>query len=270
VPLYLDRHDLPGITPEELAAAHERDVAVQDEYGVTYHTYWFEPETGAVFCLAEGPTKEAVVEVHEKAHGAMASSVIELDTFAPLTEIVGAMPQHPVGTAYTASAIRAILFTDLCDSFAQIHALGDEGHLEVLRVHNSIVRAALESHSGREVKHTGDGIMAAYTSVASAVASAIEMQRGFDAHNTTAEVPLSVKIGISAGEPVTDDNDDLYGAAVGLAARLCAHATASEILTTVGVREMCLGKKMSFESRGEVALKGMPETTFAYAVLWQA
>jgi hypothetical protein len=41
VPLYLDRHDLPGITPEELAAAHERDVAVQDEYVVTYHSYWF-------------------------------------------------------------------------------------------------------------------------------------------------------------------------------------------------------------------------------------
>jgi class 3 adenylate cyclase len=268
VPLYLDRHDIPGLTPEELAAAHERDVAVQAEYGVTYHTYWFHPETGAVFCLAEGPNKQAVIDVHEKAHGEMASTVIELDEFAPLSEFVGATPQHAVGTAYAASAIRAILFTDLCDSVALNHKLGDAGHLEVLRAHNEIVRRALSENDGREVKHTGDGIMAAFTSIAAAVAAAVAMQRGFAEHNAAADVPLAVKIGISAGEPVTDDNDDLYGAAVSLAARLCAEAAAAEILTTVGVREMCLGKPMTFESRGEFTLKGMPEPTHAYRVIW--
>ena len=53
MPLYLDRHDVPGATPEDVANAHAADLGVQDEFGVTYLTYWFEPESGAVFCLAD-------------------------------------------------------------------------------------------------------------------------------------------------------------------------------------------------------------------------
>ena len=46
VPMYIDRHDAPGVTPEEIANAHRLDVAIQDKHGVHYHTYWFEPENG--------------------------------------------------------------------------------------------------------------------------------------------------------------------------------------------------------------------------------
>ena len=52
MPLYIDHHDLPGVSPEQLADAHEADVAAQEKHGVRYHTYWFDPESGAVFCLA--------------------------------------------------------------------------------------------------------------------------------------------------------------------------------------------------------------------------
>ena len=88
----------------------------------------------------------------------------------------------------------------------------------------AIVRSELDKNDGREVKHTGDGIMAAFTSVVSAVAFAVEVQRRLHERNQAAAVPFEVRIGISAGEPVTDDHDDLFGAAVQLAARLCAVA----------------------------------------------
>ena len=45
--MYIDRHDAPGVTPEELADAHALDVAVQHKHGVRYHTYWFDPENGS-------------------------------------------------------------------------------------------------------------------------------------------------------------------------------------------------------------------------------
>ena len=271
MPMYIDRHDgASGLTPEEVVASHELDLEIQGEYGVHYITYWFDPADDTVFCLAEGPSQEVVEEVHRRAHGQSAGNIIELDQEVPLNAFFGSVPNHPRGTPYVESAVRAIVFTDMCGSVAQTQALGDDGHMLLLRAHNNVVRAELESHHGREVKHTGDGIMAAFTSVASSVAFAIAVQRALDAHNTQAEIPLQVSIGISAGEPVTDDHDDLFGAAVQLASRLCGAASSGEIVTSIAVRELCIGKPIAFEDRGRVELKGLPEPAQIYAVAWRA
>lgn len=270
MPLYMDRHDAPGITPEELAELHMRDIDVQERHRVRYLTYWFDPANGSVFCLAEGPTKQALESVHQEAHGQLAGTIVELAPNVPLNELLGVRPEHPLGTPYEAPAMRAILFTDLCGSVEQTSRLGDDGHLAMLRVHNTIIRERLVSHGGHEVKHTGDGIMAAFTSVASAVTFAIDAQRAFRDHNEGKADPLDVKIGISAGEPVTDDNDDLFGAAVQLAARLCDSASAGEITASLAVRELCVGKQFHFEDRGPLQLKGLPEPATAYRVSWRS
>jgi class 3 adenylate cyclase len=269
VPMFLDRHDVPGVTPEDLANAHRLDVEIQDKHGVKYHTYWFEPENGAVFCLAEGPSKQAIETVHRESHGLVATSILELDEFAPLNQFFGTRPEHPVGTAYTAPALRAIVFTDVCGSVAQTQQLGDDGHMQLLEEHNEIVRRGLVSHDGREVKHTGDGIMASFTSVVSAVAFSVDVQRQLEARNQNAAIPFEVSIGISAGEPVTDDNDDLFGAAVQLAARLCAAASSGDIAVSVAVRELCIGKPFRFDDLGALTLKGMAEPTRTYGVSWR-
>ena len=266
--MYIDRHDAPGVSPEELAAAHLLDVAAQDKHGVKYHTYWFDQENGAVFCLAEGPSKKAVVAVHQESHGLMASNVLKLDSRTPLNAFMGSIPDHPPGTAYTAPAMRAIVFTDICGSVAQTQQLGDEGHMELLSEHNSIVREELATNHGREVKHTGDGIMAAFTSVVSSVDFSVAVQRRMLERNLKAPTPFHISIGISAGEPVTDDNDDLFGAAVQLAARLCAVASDGDIAVSVAVRELCMGKSFRFDDRGEHSLKGLSEPVHVYGINW--
>lgn len=264
----MDRHDLPGVSPEDLAEAHRRDVETQGTHDVRYHTYWFDPSSGAVFCLAEGPNKEAVEAVHRDAHGILASTVLELDPDAPLNAFMGTMPQHPVGTAYADSAFRAIVFTDICGSVEMTQQLGDDGHMDVLRDHNTIVRRELSTAGGREVKHTGDGVMAAFTSVTAALAFAAAVQRTLHTRNQVESVRLDVSIGISAGEPVTDDSNDLFGAAVQLAARLCAAAAPGEVAVSVAVRELCIGKPFQFADRGHLALKGISEPTQAYTLTW--
>jgi class 3 adenylate cyclase len=221
-----------------------------------------------VFCLADGPSAQAVAAVHEQAHGVMASSIIELDMSAPLNALFGSIPSHSAGTAYSEPAMRAIVFTDVCDSVAQTHALGDEGHLQLLREHDDIVRSGLAEHAGREVKHTGDGIMAAFTSAAAAVAFGVHVQERLAARNRTADTELHVSVGISAGEPVTDGNDDLFGAAVQLAARLCDAADRGEIAVSVAVKELCIGKPFRFVDRGSLPLKGMPQPTQVFSVAW--
>lgn len=269
MPLYIDRHDNFDASAEDIAAAHERDVAAQARYGVSYLTYWYDPDAGTVFCLADGPNREAVENVHRDAHGETACAIVEIPTGMPLDTIFGGLPDQSGERALVTPAVRAILFTDLRDSVAQTQALGDDAHVELLREHDEIVRSQLAAHTGREVKHTGDGIMASFTSVASAVACAIGVQQKVSVRNQDATTPLDVSIGISAGEPVTDDNDDLFGAAVQLAARLSSVALAGDIITSVAVRELCIGKRFSFAAYGPLELKGMLEPVHAYAVTWR-
>jgi hypothetical protein len=108
VALFLDRHRVKGATATDIAAAHQLDLAVQDQYGVRYVTYWFDEEEGAVFCLAEGRDRAAVETVHREAHGLMADNVIEVGE-GPINNFLGDFPHHPSGEAYTDSAVRAIL-----------------------------------------------------------------------------------------------------------------------------------------------------------------
>jgi class 3 adenylate cyclase len=257
VPLFLDRHNLPGVTPTEIAEAHKLDLAVQEDYGVRYITYWFDDEEGTAFCLAEGPNRESVETVHRESHGLVADSVIEVGE-GPINAFLGTPPQHQPGDAYVESAVRAILFTDLCDSTKRTQELGDEGYMALLHEHNEVVRSALDERGGREVKHTGDGIMASFISISGAVESGIDVQRSLQRRNQDVEPPIHLRIGISVGEPVTEDGD-LFGTSVQLSARLCGVASTGGIAVSSAVRDLCAGKLIGFESKGVLSLKGFAE-----------
>jgi hypothetical protein len=65
---FMDVHNgFFGVTAEQLAEAHRRDLAIQDHEGVVYERAWLDPEAGKVFCLASGPSREAVMRIHERA-----------------------------------------------------------------------------------------------------------------------------------------------------------------------------------------------------------
>ena len=161
-----------------------------------------------------------------------------------------------------------ILFTDMEGSTSLTQRLGDAKAQEVLRTHNRIVRDALKAHTGSEIKHTGDGIMASFSSATRALECAIAMQRAFAAHNEAAEEPIRVRIGLNAGEPVAEEKD-LFGTAVQLAARICAHADPDEIVAANVVRELAAGKGFLFADRGEVELKGFEDPVRLYEMRWE-
>jgi class 3 adenylate cyclase len=262
--LFLDRHKAPGATGADIAAAHELDLAVQDKYHVRYVTYWFDDKEGTIFCLAEGPDREALETVHREAHGLIADNIIEVGD-GPINAFLGDIPRHPAGEAYVESAVRVILFTDLCDSTQQTQELGDDGFMALLREHDDIVRGALHKQGGREVKHTGDGIMASFTSVSAAVECGIDMQRSLHHRNETAERVIHLRVGISVGEPVTE-RGDLFGAAVQLSARLCGVAAPGGIAVSTAVRDLCVGKRFGFDSKGALDLKGFAEPVPVFEV----
>ena len=274
MPLYMDRHELPDATAADLAAAHMRDLEVQERFGVRFVTYWFEEGAGSGFCLIEGPDEESVEAAHRAAHGLMPSHVIEVDE-ANVRGFFGRLNTHPAGEPYMESAFRTILFTDMVASTQLTQRLGDRGAVLLVREHDSIVRTALARFGGTEVKHTGDGIMASFASASQAVGAAIEIQRSLHERDTgeqaaqAGEQPeLRVRIGVAAGEPVTEQGD-LFGAAVQQAARLCAHAQPDCIVVSSGVQDLCRGKGIRFSDGGAIALKGFDEPIGHFRVEWR-
>jgi len=272
----MDIHEVPGgVSAEDVAKAHAQDVKIEDKYGVHYHKYWVNEKAGKIFCLCHAPDAEAAVEVHRQAHGMVADKIIEIQP--ELAEgFLGGVEVNNAGAALVPGAtnerdpgIRTVLFTDIADSTTLTQALGDEAALAMLGVHDTIVRDALSASGGREVKHTGDGIMASFISAAGAVRCAIEIQRQLDKHSQeNPDRPLKVRVGAAAGEPVEQHND-LFGSTVQLAARLCAHAQPEQILVSNAIAELCIGKGLSFEDVGEVTLKGFDSPVRAHAAAWK-
>lgn len=77
--LFMDVHTMDGgVSVEDVAGAHAKDLETQDQYGVNYKKYWVDEQAGKIFCLAEGPDKEAVDRVHREAHGLAADAIYEV------------------------------------------------------------------------------------------------------------------------------------------------------------------------------------------------
>jgi class 3 adenylate cyclase len=267
MPLFMDRHDIPGASAADIAAAHVRDLGVQDRFGVRFLTYWFEDHTDLGFCLVEAPNKEAVEATHREAHGLLPSQVIEVDE-AAVRGFFGRLNTHPPGEPYTDSFFRTILFTDIVDSTRLTQELGDRAAMQLLREHDSAVRSALARFGGSEVKHTGDGIMAAFDSASRAVDAATQIQLALQEGARADGTRVHVRIGVAAGEPVSE-HDDLFGAAVQQAARLCQCAQPDSIVVSAGVHDLCRGKRIRFAERGSVAVKGFDEPIEHYEVHWR-
>jgi class 3 adenylate cyclase/pimeloyl-ACP methyl ester carboxylesterase len=183
-----------------------------------------------------------------------------------------------VAEAPGAGAFRTVLFTDVAGSTSMMQRLGDEKGRAVLREHERITREALKAHGGTEVKTMGDGFMACFSSATGALECAIAMQRAFAEHNEallrqaqdehTEPVEVRVRIGLNAGEPIEED-EDLFGTAVILAARVAAKAEGGEILASDVVRQLVAGKGFLFSDRGDVVLRGFEDPVRLCEVRWR-
>ncbi len=274
MPLFMDIHkNAKGVTVDDVVTAHVADLKIQAEHDTRYITYWFNEDAGKIFCLVEAPSKDAANAVHMEAHGLVADELIEVQP-----ELVDAMMDvrknqipnaQTLDTGEPDGGFRTIMFTDLEGSTQRMEHLGDDAMFVLITRHNAIIRECLHVHAGREVKHTGDGMMASFGSVTHAVDCAIAIQRAFDVHNANdPDGAMRVRIGISAGEPI-EDNNDLFGATVNLARRTCDDAQPGQILTTNVVRELCVGKRVRFNNLGERMLKGFAEAVPLFEVPWQ-
>ena len=187
--------------------------------------------------------------------------------------------ENPSGSlGQPGSSVRAVadgtgtvtfLFTDLVESTPLATRVGGVEADRLRREHFGLLRAEVATHGGSEVKTTGDGLMTVFVNPSDALAAAVEMQRAVDRANHGAAMSLAMRVGISAGEAVTEDND-WYGDAVVEARRLCDATEAGHILVADVVRRL-VGRRTDhrFESVGALELKGLPEPVPACVLRWE-
>jgi class 3 adenylate cyclase len=191
---------------------------------------------------------------------------------AAILEFMGIQPTRVAARsdeeASMPSAFRTVLFTDIVGHTEMMARLGDVRGRDVLREHERITRETLKAHGGAEVKTMGDGFMASFGSVTSAMECAIALQRAFAAHTDSMSEPLHVRVGLNAGEPIEEDGD-LFGATVILASRIAAKAGAGEIFVPDTVRGLLSGKGFVFGDRGEFVPKGFDEGVRLWEVVWR-
>jgi class 3 adenylate cyclase len=256
-----------------VAKAHAADVGLQARYGVEYIKYWFNEKSGKVFCLCTAPDAESARCVHLEAHGLVAEEIIEVEPQLAEAFLGGAAVAvtgdvRVPGSDQLDTAIRTVLFTDIVESTSLTQRIGDRAALEIIQVHDTVVRNAITVTGGREIKHTGDGIMVAFLSADRAVRCAARVQSELSANVFEREgIRLRVRIGAAAGEPVERHND-FFGSTVQLAARLTAAAQPEEILVSEAVRDLCTDTALPFIDRGGLALKGFDQLQHAAAVDW--
>ena len=275
MPLFLDIHrNLKGATPASIREGHIADLEAQEAYGTTYLKYWFDEKRGTVCCLVEAPDKEACDAVHRKALGLVADEIINVEG-EMIAAFLGGGSEDDLGAAIGSAgeqlpAFRTLMFTDIVGSTALGEELGDAEMHRLLKIHDQLAGEQIDRHNGRDVKHTGDGVLASFSDVSAAVTCAQNLQKAFAAHrHAHPGDPLHISIGMSAGEPISR-SEDLFGSVVNLAARICAQASSDEIMVAGVVRELCIGKTFPFESCGEAELKGFSEKVALYRVRWES
>ena len=163
-----------------------------------------------------------------------------------------------------------LMVTDMVGFTSFVERVGDVRARTTIHVHNRAIRHQLSRHHGKEVTHTGDGIMASFRSGDDAVGCAVDIQRELDRYSQEhPDRPIRVRIGLNAGR-VLPEEDRLFGAALNAAVRVCGRASAGQILLSESAFAMAAGSAAAARALGSFALKGLADPVSIYELPWSA
>jgi len=164
--------------------------------------------------------------------------------------------------------VTTFLFTDIVDAKALSQRLGNMHAQRVVKAHDEAVREAVTKQKGRQVSHTGDGVIATFPDPAKAVAAAQAIQQKLDAHNQRLpHLSANVRIAVHAGEAV-EENGAFFGATYKFTAKVCEMAKAGQILAGDVIRSFCKSSPHLFAPAGEIMVEELGKTRAVVEVSW--
>ena len=240
MPIYMDVHIVPGVKAKDVATAHSKDLLHQEEYGCKAMTYWVDEDRETIFCLVDAPDKEAVQEMHRKAHGLIPHKIIEVSKTVVRSFLGRIYDPESVEISeeglpvFTDSSFRVLLLTKVTDPNLLRFKFGIEKAGQLLDSHNKIIRKNLQRHGGREVEHEGNNFILSFSSAAKAVACAFDIDQEMQASHPE---DFAFKMSINAGEPIESGNK-LFGDTIAFANTMCFVASNYQIAIASAVKEL--------------------------------
>ena len=203
MPLFLDLHDLPeGITAAHVAEMHQADLDIEHKYNCRGLTYWCDEIRKTAFCLIDAPNKQALIDLHENAHGAIPTRIIEVnDTI--VESFLGRIEDPEKSKKLNLNIVNEPAFRTLMVVKIK-HKTLRESEINILKAaikgYTSSITALTSENSGRVVTQDSSRFLMAFDTVTDAIHCGIKIK---NSHHSVITPDLEFKIGISAGIPVT-------------------------------------------------------------------
>ena len=224
MPIYLDLHEMPdGVTAEHVAEMHQADLKVEHEFNCRGLTYWCDEKRQTAFCLIEAPNKQALEDLHAKAHGDVPLRIIEVDDTI-VESFLGRIedPEKSKNTELNIindPAFRVLMVIETSNYLNRLEA--NQFTIFAQKFHSNVSKT-LKKFNGRIVKKDNNSYLVSFKSVTDAVLCATKIQ--FQFKYVTPNFDPSTRrlnIALSSGIPVTANNENIFEDTITLATRMC-------------------------------------------------
>ncbi len=220
MPIFMDFHDMPdGVSAKHVAEMHQADLKIEHKYNCRGLTYWCDERRQTAFCLIEAPNKQAIIDLHEQAHGDVPQRIIQVnDTIVEsfLGRIVD--PEKSQDTTLNIindPAFRALMVVRFTKN--QLRHKDVNTLQAAIRGYKKSIVSITQANHGRIVQQEGNQFLMSFKNVSQAITSACNIQ---ELYNCVITPDISFNIGISAGLPVTK-KDGLFEDTIKRAQYLC-------------------------------------------------
>ncbi len=200
----MDLHELPnGITAKDIAEMHQEDLKIEHKYNCRGLTYWCDEQRQTAFCLMEAPNKQAVIDLHQKAHGAIPQQILEVNE-AIVESFLGRI-EDPVKSKDASlniindPAFRTLMVVKLKHKTLRANEINTLK--AAIRGYTTSIKTLTSNYNGRLVRQEANTFLMSFESVTDAIHCGLKIR---DVHNCVITPDLEFKIGMSAGIPVTE------------------------------------------------------------------
>lgn len=269
MPLYMDIHHVPGVKARDVASAHMLDIMHQSEFGCNCMTYWIDEKRESIFCLIEATNKDAVRDMHQKAHGLVPSKIIEVSN-SVVQSFLGRIydPEDAEKedglTVFSDPAHRLLLLAQTQNHALLKHCLGNDKASGLLSDLNSAVRQNIRDHQGDEAEHEGEGFIVSFKSANAAAECAIAIQNDISSENIK---ELDFRISLNGGEPIEQSNT-LFGDTIQHGYYLNSIVSPGKIALAGKVRDL-VSKEFLHAKKDHFMILNIPDEELAFSLFGQ-
>ncbi|SRX55873.1 nickel-binding protein [Aequorivita sp. CIP111184] len=222
MPIFMDFHDLPdGVSAKHVAEMHQADLDIEHKYNCRGLTYWCDEKRQTAFCLIDAPNKQAVLDLHQHSHGAVPQRIIEVND-AIVESFLGRIEDPEKSKKTTLNiindpAFRTLIVVKIKHKNLRVNEI--ETLKATIKGYTSSIKTLTPEYNGRLVRQEAYSFLMSFASVTDAIHCGLKIK---DIHNCVITPNLDLKIGISAGIPVSE-KEGIFEDTIKMAERLCEY-----------------------------------------------